>query len=128
MNRIFLPLIFTVLINSRLSSNEVNDQMRLEPSLALEQNDPNPFYMDEETTIAYSALNTFTASLIIFNGRNEIVFERAHLENKKGCIKISSHTLQPSPYRYGLFVNGRMLFMHKLLVLQKPEVAISTED
>lgn len=121
MNRIFLPLLFSLLVNSRPSSNDINDQTRLESNLSLEQNDPNPFYSNEETTIAYSALNTFTASLIIFDSRNEIVFEQAHLENKKGHIKISSHTLQPGSYRYGLFVNGRMLFMHKLLVLQNPK-------
>lgn len=86
-------------------------------TLTLEQNYPNPFSPNEETTIDYHVAHVDEAAIIIYDAQTKKpVHEFRNLKHGGGQVVVNGQQLSKGNYIYALIVNGRMVAKRKMKV------------
>jgi hypothetical protein len=96
----------------------------LDQKLAIEQNNPDPFFEDKGTTIRYRAMDVESASIVIFNSDGEKIRVFDQLE-EEGKVILKPYELPAGEYRYALLVYNRMSPRKHMTVLKKKETDVT---
>jgi hypothetical protein len=85
--------------------------------LGLDQNYPNPFSISQETVITYKAINSSSASIIVYSQEGKQVLS-SNLKSGVGTFRLHGSDLAAGAYIYALVVNGRVVARRRLEVKQ----------